>query len=122
VIQQNASQAEELSSTAEELSSQAEQLDASISFFQVDGRGNAGSASGPATTEGASPGGQQSQHQLAQPNHAGKGNSSQEAIAQHGSSQQSAPSSTETGITVPEKQDQAGKTSQQDLDDAFEEY
>jgi methyl-accepting chemotaxis protein len=122
VIQQNASQAEELSSTAEELSSQAEQLDASISFFQVDGRSNAGSDSGPATTEGASQGGQQSQHQLAQPNQAGKGNSSQAAIAQHESSQQPAASSAETGITVPEKQDHASKTSQEDLDDAFEEY
>ncbi|WP_235731830.1 methyl-accepting chemotaxis protein [Fundidesulfovibrio putealis] len=41
VVQQNASASEELSSTAEELSSQAEQLQSVISFFQVEGGGQA---------------------------------------------------------------------------------
>jgi methyl-accepting chemotaxis protein len=41
VIQQNAGAAEEMASTAEELSSQAEQLQSTVSFFKVDGAGQA---------------------------------------------------------------------------------
>lgn len=44
VIQQNASASEEMASTAEELASQAEQLQSTITFFKVDDRGGARSA------------------------------------------------------------------------------
>ena len=110
VIQQNASASEEMASMAEELSSQSQQMQQTVSFFSINGAGNANS-------NGDSNG----NRQLADRR------SNVRAISQRpgeGGGRETYNRSSETGIVVAEKNRGAAATlSEEDLGDAeFEEF